>query len=234
MRISRAVIAVCLTPLIAAGCASGGNYRGYGEVDRSALAGGPPSAEAGACYAKVVKPPVVRSAYRGGDGPRPGYRKVTKVVTERVGGGGGGKGAERTIWVNPNRVPANARVLAQRARDGMLLVVVRGGGGGEGRLVKRTVTKYVPISGGDRSEKVSTQVAPARAVWARVVCDDPASAGKIKAAQQRLARLGYYGGPIDGRYNRDFNRAVTAYQEKNRLAVGGLTRQTARRLGVRF
>lgn len=248
MRRIRAIFAVSVVSALAAGCGATG-YGGYGPVDRSGLGSGPPNSRPGACYAQVVKPPVIRTSYRTVDASgepvasKPKYKKVTRVVTERVPGrrSSGGGGGESTRWVRPGDVPPGARVIAQRASDGLLMVVLSGGSGGgsggEGRVRRRTVTEYVPVGGGSsrgKRERYEKMVSPPRAVWAEVLCETPASRSVYAAAQKKLTRLGFYKGPVDGDVSSSFLRALRAYQESRRLASGGLTRETARSLGLRY
>lgn len=243
MRTIRAIVTVGVASLFAAGCATTG-YQGYGQVDRSGLSAAPENPRPGACYDHVVLPPVVKTSYKtvtldGQPAPKPRFKRVKQVVTERVPGGRStGGGGEVTRWVQPGSVPPGGRVLAQRASDGLLLVVVSAGQGtvSRGGVRRKTVTKLVRVDDGPatRREKVEKVVKRPRAVWAEVLCDTPSSAGAYRVVQQKLTKLGFYDGPIDGRVGRSFKSALVAYQEKHRLAAGGLTRATARRLGVRF
>jgi hypothetical protein len=56
----------------------------------------------------------------------------------------------------------------------------------------------------------------------------------VAAAQERLARLGYYRGRIDGVFGPETRRALTRYQSDNGLRVTGyLTSDTVQSLGLR-
>lgn len=75
-------------------------------------------------------------------------------------------------------------------------------------------------------------VAPAKAVWAEVLCENPTTTGTMRAVQERLFELGYFDGPIDGSGSARFRDAYTAFQEDNKLATGGLTMETVAKLGA--
>ncbi|MEM9725493.1 MAG: peptidoglycan-binding domain-containing protein [Pseudomonadota bacterium] len=73
---------------------------------------------------------------------------------------------------------------------------------------------------------------PAKAEWAEVLCETASTAGAMIGVQERLFQLGYYEGPIDGTGSANLRDAITAFQEDNKLATGGLTLETVERLGV--
>ena len=75
-------------------------------------------------------------------------------------------------------------------------------------------------------------VEPAKAVWAEVLCENASTTGTMRAVQERLFELGYFDGPIDGAGSARLKDAVTAFQEDNKLATGGLTIETVQKLGV--
>lgn len=86
------------------------------------------------------------------------------------------------------------------------------------RLVK-TVTRQV-------------QVAPPTLVWRRVLCETNTTPQIIQRLQLALTREGFAPGPADGVLGSATLTAVKAYQEKNKLDVGGVTYETLKALKV--
>jgi peptidoglycan hydrolase-like protein with peptidoglycan-binding domain len=71
-------------------------------------------------------------------------------------------------------------------------------------------------------------------VPSRTVVVTPGTGGSIVvAAQQRLASMGFYAGPIDGAFGPMTSSAVATYQEDQGLPVTGrLDRRTRASLGI--
>ncbi len=70
--------------------------------------------------------------------------------------------------------------------------------------------------------------------WQPILCNTNASRSSIKDVQSKLAKFGYYKGPIDGLYGSQTSKAVLGFQAKNNLASGGLTKETLNKLNVRW
>lgn len=68
--------------------------------------------------------------------------------------------------------------------------------------------------------------------WREVLCETNTSPAKIREVQGGLQRAGLYQGPIDGVFGMSTLTAMEAFQRRNGLAVGNLTIETVRALGV--
>ena len=69
--------------------------------------------------------------------------------------------------------------------------------------------------------------------WRPILCETNASRGMVSKIQQALYNQGFDPGPIDGVMGQGTHAAVRAFQKKKGLAVGGLTMETLKALGVR-
>lgn len=59
------------------------------------------------------------------------------------------------------------------------------------------------------------------------------SGDQVKEIQQRLKDWGYYKGKVDGKYGKDTENAVIAFQKKHGISIDGIVgNQTAEKLGV--
>ncbi len=68
--------------------------------------------------------------------------------------------------------------------------------------------------------------------WRRVLCETNTSVGLISKLQSVLAAQDYEPGPVDGVYGTQTAAAVKKYQMDNGLAIGGLTIETLKSLGL--
>ncbi len=76
------------------------------------------------------------------------------------------------------------------------------------------------------------QVSPERLEWRSVICETNVNLNTIQDVQRALDRAGYNPGPIDGVMGRQTMSAVKRFQQSRGLAVGGLTTETLKKLGV--
>lgn len=75
-------------------------------------------------------------------------------------------------------------------------------------------------------------VSPGRMTWKRVLCETNLSPDIIKQIQKILAENGYTPGEADGALGPQTRLAIETYQADKELAVGGLTFETLRQLGI--
>ena len=83
----------------------------------------------------------------------------------------------------------------------------------------KTVTKTVKTDDG-------------RMEWRRIMCETNVTPDVVTRIQTTLHQAGYDPGPVDGILGRQTVAAVKSYQRDNRLAEGGLTYETVKKLGV--
>lgn len=82
-----------------------------------------------------------------------------------------------------------------------------------------------------RTEQRRKIVRPASVEWREVLCETNASTAKVVEVQRALATKGY-ANPADGRFGPATLSAMERFQRENGLAVGYLTIETVRALGV--
>ena len=102
------------------------------------------------------------------------------------------------------------------------------------KLVQPAEVKRVTIPEKYSSITKRQMVSPSKVVWKKVVCQSHMGLSTVEGVQRALKAKGLYNGPIDGIYGRLTKEAVKAYQKQNGLAVGGLTHETMKSLGVSF
>ena len=68
--------------------------------------------------------------------------------------------------------------------------------------------------------------------WRRILCETNVDHRTISRVQSALLKSGHNPGPIDGVLGHRTNAALKSFQRANNLAVGGLTYETMKRLGV--
>jgi hypothetical protein len=83
-----------------------------------------------------------------------------------------------------------------------------------------TVTKTVLVKKGGYTE------------WREVLCESEVTTAKIIEIQRALQAKGYDPGPIDNILGSKTRAALTKFQRDNGLAVGRITRETLKALGV--
>lgn len=94
---------------------------------------------------------------------------------------------------------------------------------------EREETRTIPAV--TRTEQRRKVVRPASVEWREVLCETNASTVKISEVQRALAGRGY-ANPADGRFGPATLSAMEKFQRDNGLAVGYLTIETVRALGV--
>ena len=65
-----------------------------------------------------------------------------------------------------------------------------------------------------------------------MICEINANLNTIQDVQRALKKSGYNPGPIDGIMGRQTMSAVERFQQARGLAVGGVTIETLKKLGV--
>ena len=68
--------------------------------------------------------------------------------------------------------------------------------------------------------------------WRRILCETNVTPDVIKKVQSGLRQSGYDPGPIDGVVGGQTTAALKSYQRSNNLAVGGLTYETMKKMGI--
>ncbi len=102
------------------------------------------------------------------------------------------------------------------------------------KLVQPAQVKRITIPEAYSTVTKRQMVSPSKVVWKKVVCQSNMGTSTIASVQKALKAKGLYHGPIDGIYGTLTKQAVRAYQKQNGLAVGGLTHEVMKSLGVSF
>ena len=102
------------------------------------------------------------------------------------------------------------------------------------KLVTPAEVKRIAIPEAYSSITKRNMVSPSSVVWKKVVCQSSMGTSTLRQVQTSLQAKGLYNGPIDGIFGTLTKQAVKAYQKQNGLAVGGLTHEVMKSLGVNF
>jgi regulator of extracellular matrix RemA (YlzA/DUF370 family) len=102
------------------------------------------------------------------------------------------------------------------------------------KLVTPAEVKRIAIPEAYSNITKRNMVSPSSVVWKKVVCQSSMGTSTLRQVQTSLQAKGLYNGPIDGIFGTLTKQAVKAYQKQNGLAVGGLTHEVMKSLGVNF
>ncbi len=102
------------------------------------------------------------------------------------------------------------------------------------KLVTPAEVKRVAIPETYQTITKRNMVSPSSVQWKRVVCQSHMGSSTLRAVQTALKKEGLYTGPIDGINGVLTKQAIKAYQKAHNLAVGGLTHEVMKSLGVSF
>jgi hypothetical protein len=100
------------------------------------------------------------------------------------------------------------------------------------KLVSPPKEVRTPISAEYQTVTRTEKVADSRMEWRRVLCETNMSHNTITSVQKALLQAGHDPGPIDGILGPQTNQAIKNYQKKKGLAVGQLTYETLKSLGI--
>ncbi len=100
------------------------------------------------------------------------------------------------------------------------------------KLVQPEQRRVIPIE--PKYETVTSEVVDrgGSVGWRRVLCETNLSGDVVIQIQDGLKALGLDPGPVDGVIGPQTQAAIQAFQAKNDLAVGGLTFETLKALGI--
>jgi hypothetical protein len=79
-----------------------------------------------------------------------------------------------------------------------------------------------------------TKVTEGRIEWAPILCKTNMTGDIVAQLQSKLNTLGYNAGPVDSVYGWQTTQAVKKYQKAKNLAVGGLTIEVIKSLGITY
>ena len=100
------------------------------------------------------------------------------------------------------------------------------------KLVAEPQTRRIPVPAEYQTLTRTEKVGEGRLEWRRVMCETNITPEVITRVQQALQASGHHPGPIDGVIGAQTTAAIKAYQKQKGLAVGGLTYETLKSLGI--
>ncbi len=100
------------------------------------------------------------------------------------------------------------------------------------KLVSEPQVKQIPIPEEYETITKTVKVSEGKMEWRPVLCETNMTPGVITSIQEALQQAGYNPGSIDGVLGSQTMAAVKSFQKGKGLAVGGLTIETLRELGV--
>lgn len=100
------------------------------------------------------------------------------------------------------------------------------------KMVSPPQERKIPIPAEYQTVTKTEQVTDGRMEWREILCETNASPDFIKRFQAALSRAGHDPGPVDGIIGSRTQAAMKAYQKQKGLAVGALTYETMKSLGI--
>lgn len=76
------------------------------------------------------------------------------------------------------------------------------------------------------------KVSEERMEWRSVLCETNSSGAMVTQIQRALLKAGHNPGPIDGVIGSETKAAIVSFQKAKGLAIGGITQQTLKKLGM--
>ncbi len=99
-------------------------------------------------------------------------------------------------------------------------------------LVQPATVKKIPIPPVYKTVTKKVKIADPVLKWVPVVCKSNMTGNLVQNVQEALQERGFNPGPIDGIYGPRTRAALHRFQKANHLAVGGMTKESLRALGL--
>lgn len=100
------------------------------------------------------------------------------------------------------------------------------------KLVTAPQERRIPVAEEYQTVTKTVKTDDGHMEWRRIMCETNVTPDVVTRIQATLNDAGYDAGPVDGILGRQTVSAVKAYQRENRLAEGGLTYETVKKLGI--
>ena len=100
------------------------------------------------------------------------------------------------------------------------------------KMVAPAEERRIPIPAEYQTVSTKVLVAEGKAEWKSILCETNTTPGIVQDIQRALKAKGFDPGPIDGVIGVKTSAAITAFQQANGLATGGVTIDTLDKLGV--
>lgn len=153
------------------------------------------------------------------------YKTVKKTVMVNAPG-------TRTVEIPAEYKTVKKRVVIEPAQERTIttpaeyeMVKVR-------KMVTPPQEQRIPLAEEYQSVTKTIKTDDGRMEWRRIMCETNVTTDVVTQIQTKLNTAGYNPGPIDGILGRQTATAVKSYQRDNRLAEGGLTHETVKKLGI--
>ena len=155
----------------------------------------------------------------------PVYKTITKKVLVKPA-------QTKTIPIPPKYKTVTKRVLVKPATTKTVTIPAVYKTVRVKELVQPATIKKIPIPPKFKTVTKKIKIKDAVIKWVPVVCKSNMTGNLILDVQRALKERGFNPGPIDGIYGPKTKAAVRKFQKANGLAVGGLTKETIRALGL--
>jgi len=100
-------------------------------------------------------------------------------------------------------------------------------------LVEPAKTRKIEIPAEYKTVTKRVKISDERMEWKPVLCETNATPEFVKKIQRALLKAGFNPGPIDGVIGSQTQAAIVKYQKAKGLAVGGITFETLKSLGLK-
>ncbi|RUM67994.1 MAG: hypothetical protein DSZ05_01815 [Sulfurospirillum sp.] len=155
----------------------------------------------------------------------PVYKTITKKVLKRP--------AQTKVVPIPARYKTvTKRVVAVPAQTKTVMIPAKYKIIKVKELVEPASVKKIPVPPVYKTVTKKIKVADPILKWVPVVCKSNMTGNLVQNVQEALQERGFNPGPIDGIYGPRTRAALHKFQRANHLAVGGMTKETLRALGL--
>ena len=100
-------------------------------------------------------------------------------------------------------------------------------------MVKPATTRKIEIPAEYKTVTRKVKISDEKMEWKPVLCETNATPEFVMQIQRALLKAGHNPGPIDGIIGSQTKAALVSYQKAKGLAVGGITFETLRSLGLK-
>ena len=100
------------------------------------------------------------------------------------------------------------------------------------KMVSPPQERKIPIPAEYQTIHKTEQVTDGRMEWREILCETNVSQDFVRRFQTALLKAGHNPGPIDGVIGWETEAAMKSYQKEKGLAVGALTYETIKSLGI--
>ena len=101
-------------------------------------------------------------------------------------------------------------------------------------VISQAEQRRIPIPASYQTVTKTIKTSEGEMAWRRILCETNVNNDMVRRIQTSLLNAGVNPGPIDGVIGPQTSQAINSFQKQNKLATGGLTYETIKRLNVNF